>query len=329
MHIVHLWDKGTRFPQMISEGLAAQAGIELTVNKPVLCYGETLIPAAKNLQDELIKAEYIFRSNDEHFDIPEIDNFLDEHSLWKKVVYYDFKDSCQVDLPRLKQCSAYAKRSWTKGIHRKALPRFIPPLFPLNYSLLSAYKEIDQKKERDIDVVCAFEDSPAIGKRRYNLIQEVKAANFQNSHIGLIKGGEDMRKAIFIPRENNPYIDYLSLLGRAKIIFTAFPDMQDGDSRIWEALSSGALIVADQCKIPMSHPLVHLEHCILFDAMNPQSIKEAIVLAKYYLENEKKRAELAAAGKAFVEKYHSPAERMAELLDWLASRSKEKIPSGT
>jgi hypothetical protein len=125
------------------------------------------------------------------------------------------------------------------------------------------------------------------------------------------------RRALFDPPEKNPFLEYLGMLKRARIVFTAYPDNWDGDSRTWEAFSSGALVFMDATSIPSPYPMTHGRHCFIFDARKPESIREAIDTAKYFLKNENERVAIALQGYKNACDHHRPVNRIEQVLSWL------------
>jgi hypothetical protein len=126
LKVVHLFNyfKGSRYPSMISQGLWTHPDIEVSYLMPFVQLGSVVCPAEERLAEALEAADYIFRADDEHFGFAGVDELLDRRDLWKKVIYYDFKDNPKLDKHRLTSCLAYVKRSW--GIGRDRLPRHPP-----------------------------------------------------------------------------------------------------------------------------------------------------------------------------------------------------------
>jgi hypothetical protein len=326
--VVHLFDpdRGVRYHQMIAQGLAAHPEVRVSYSAPVVSFGRLIGPASSRPERDLLEADLIFRPDDGHFGLSEMDEFFDAHDLWDRVVYYDKKDSPELDTQRLQQCCAYLKRSWPIGSERHPRSRPERPVLPMDYSLLAEYYRVAVPKVKDLDVVCPFLDDPIIGARRYALVTGLEDARGRlgNCAIGGFPfRGRDGRRAILEPPQGNPYLDYLSTIKRAKILFTAYPEPQDGDSRTWEAFASGALVFKDKTHIPSAHPFVHGEHCIIYDATSTDSILEAIDLAVYYLAHESERARIASAGWAFARRHHLPASRMDEIMRWVRSPDKK------
>lgn len=325
MKITNLSQFGCRFPLMVSRGLMENVE-EVTTNLDVVSYGKVIKEKSNNIERDLMESDMIFRSNDEHFKLPNIDRILTNNNLWGKVVYYDFKDSHVTETNRLNTCLAYTKRNWVNGRNRGTIPDR-SQMFPLDFSYMYEYSYPDKTKiEKDIDVVYAFHDNPLIGARRYNVLQELKKSGIKNLKIGVIKFcGTVGRKAITNPIEGSSFLEYLHLLRRAKIVFTAYPENWDGDIRFWEAMSSGSLVFSDISYTPRLNPIKHGEHCFYFNAQDRTSINNAIEVAKEYL-HKKERIEIGQSGKEFVEKYHNAQKRIEELLTWINNGKSPKFP---
>ena len=293
---------------------------------PVVSLGKVIYHKTPNLMEKLRHADYIIRPDDAHYDLEEINEFCDEHELWPKVIYYDKKDSPQLDVHRLRACGAYIKRSWPNWFDRSPRKRPEFPVLPMDYGLINEYFHTPIPAVKDIDVVCPFLPDQKIGKRRFAIVSAlVKARHrFKISVIGQNPiRGRIGRRAIFDPPENNPFLEYLSLIKHAKIIFTAYPEPQNGDSRTWEAFSSGALVFKEQSYIPSPYPFQHCKHCIIYDSLSEASIQEAIDLAVYYLKHDSERRRIAREGYDYARQYHMPRNRIDYILSWVNSADKK------
>ncbi|MCP4268493.1 MAG: glycosyltransferase [Candidatus Brocadiaceae bacterium] len=324
MKIFHLFDQGSRQHQLFNQGLMATPNVLLKTNNPYIQFGTELNPPSKTIFEDLLNCDLIFRCGDLHFTIKSFDFFMDENDLWEKTIYYDFKDSPNIEPHRLLNCKLYCKRSVLIGEDRLPIPKLKIPILPIDYAALDEYY-LPQPENRTIDLAYLCTPKP-FEKRRMLVYRLLKDANIPNSIIGNVtKGDGHGRKAIFYPRENNSFIKYLQTIHQSKIVFTAFPDNHDGDSRIWEAFASGALVFMDTSFIPTAFPLIDKEHCIQFDATNAESVRMAISQAKYYLknENEEKREKIANAGYHFVKQHHHAKNRIEQIFKWLASQNKK------
>ena len=78
----------------------------------------------------------------------------------------------------------------------------------------------------------------------------------------------------------------------------------------------------DRTFIPSPAPLVHGEHCFIYDATDPDSIRDAVEAAAEYLQDEPRRRALAEAGYAHVMAHHRGVNRVDAILKWLADDEK-------
>jgi hypothetical protein len=192
-------------------------------------------------------------------------------------------------------------RDFNKGILRiliSILPKSIKDL-NRNY-IKKIRKEIRQRLE--------------LRTRRFKTYYELLCCDIPNKLIGAYTGGT--LYDIFYPSENNNWVEYMKLLKKAKIIFTAFPWNHDGDSRTWEAIISGALIFMDKTLIS-ENSFEDGQHLFYFDASSRKSIKKAIKKAEYYLrpENEEERKKIAEQGRNFALKHHKAKNRIEYIFD--------------
>jgi hypothetical protein len=322
--IACLFDTGSRFPLMIAEGLLKHPHVEVFFNKPVYLLGRLLAAAIDPgaLLNSLVKCDLIFLPDLEHFRQIAILHLINQHNLWHKVVIYDFKDSPLVDKKFLSCCKAYFKRSCCIGSARTALPAHEKPIIPLNFSLLDSYIELAPAPaaERTIDIGYYFDPVTIAGdQRRGNVLKCLLEENWSGyaAIIGKVTttGGKG-RRGIFDDPNGNPWYDYFQSLHRTKIIFSAFPDGWDGDSRTWEAISSKALCFLDKSCIPTPHYFEDGRHCFFYDATDKASIQNAIKLAKLFLYPGRKEARenIAQNGYEHALQYHQSVHRVDYML---------------
>lgn len=195
------------------------------------------------------------------------------------------------------------------------------------------YQEMQQYRdhEREMDVCCFFEPNQAkweehmprefhrgiptrqaiekaigfCGTRR--LIASMLAAsqrwygcNF-NMHIGKTGGGQtDGRRS--------PQSEYCHLMATTKIIVTATPDGWEGDYRLMEAMSSGALVLHNRMMLP-PHGLVDGKHWVVYD--NHTDMLEKMY---YYMHEQQEASNIGQAGREFVLNNHRPHHRVESWL---------------
>jgi hypothetical protein len=122
-----------------------------------------------------------------------------------------------------------------------------------------------------------------------------------NMHIGKTGGGQTEGR-------RTPQEDYCRLMATTKIIVTATPDGWEGDYRLMEAMSSGALVLHNRMVLPP----VGLEdgkHWIVYD--NHIDMLEKVY---YYMANQDAAKEIGQAGKKYVMENHRPHHRVESWL---------------
>lgn len=324
LHVACLFDRGSRFPLMICEGLLGQPGVRATFSKDVVSLGRTL---ARGTVGEALEAlggcDLIFLGNREFFSDPALLRHLEATSAWPRVVYFDFKDSPEIDAAMLEKCLAYFKRSMSKGIDREPLPRGPRPVHPLDFGVLGAYLEASGplRGGRPVDVGFYFDPAAIAGStRRGNVHACLLEQDWggATTRIGCCTAdGVSGRKSVHDGLADNPWAHYMRLLGQTRIVFSATPDGWDGDSRTWEALASGALCCLDVSTIAMPDPLEHGRHCLRYDARSRDSIREVVARAKQLLRPEfrEERRAMAARGRQLALERHGSRARVAYMLD--------------
>lgn len=315
LNIVHLFGSGVGHPLMISEGLLDHPKINVSFNERVISLGKILAQPSNNIKKELLACDYIFLCSHPHFGDKDLLSFINHHKLWGKTAYYDYQDRPRINIEALDKCLAYFKRSWTEDSVRNPLPIQADNLYPLDFGVLNAYIEAAPKEqlERDIDVGCYFRHGN--GKRRQQMLHTLLAADWGNlnTKIGYATAQNSIgRDSVFQPLEENLWADYIELLYRTKVVFTAFPEMWDGDMRTWEAMSSGALCFIDTTYIPSPNYFESGEHCFIYNADDKDSILNAIEIAKGHIDNYK---EIGKRGQEHALRYHRGISRVNYMLE--------------
>jgi len=324
LRVVCLFDRGSRFPLMICEGLLGNPAVRPTFNKDVVSLGRTLARGtAGDALAALGRCDLVFLGNREFFSDPTLLRHVEATAAWPKVVYFDFKDSPEVDEELLGTCRAYFKRSMSRGVDREPLATGPRPLYPLDFGLLGAYLEAlgPDRDGRSVDVGFYFDPAAVAGStRRGNvhacLLEEDWGG--ATTRIGCFTAdGALGRRSVHDGVENNPWVGYMRLLGQTRIVFSAAPDGWDGDNRTWEALASGALCCLDVSSIAMPDPLEHGRHCLRYDARSRDSIREVVARAKELLRPEfsEERRAMAARGRDLAVRRHDSRARVAYMLD--------------
>ena len=153
------------------------------------------------------------------------------------------------------QYLAYFKRSWVDK--RDAVPMRASgsrharskSYFPMPYALADEYVDSDKLGDvvgaRPIDVVCTLRDKRGGRGRVLPWLKEYAAERkLHDVRLGqLSSAGRTVIDA-----------GYLSTMRRAKVVVTCNPTGWEGDFRLFEALSSGALVMVDRMGTPYHHP---------------------------------------------------------------------------
>lgn len=331
--VVLLADEGSRFPLMMAEGLLARPDVEAFFSRTFQVLGRPLTQALSEaeLLTAMDNADLIFLCDRKHYPQPHMIKAIAQRRLWPKVVIYDFQDSPQVERAWLKRARAYFKRSFPIGVKRQPRrQRRNKPVFPLDFGVLHCYPEVFDRFDvpRDIDVGYYFQPQSLIRKhklrRRGHVLQRLQAANWKgyNTRIGQVTlDAMAGRSSVFESPEENQWVAYMGHLKQTKILFNAFPDRWDGDMRTWEAISSGALCFLDRTYIPSPNYFEHGRHCFFYDATDPASIRDAVQLARTYLQPDKQaeREAIAARGRHHALHFHRSINRVNYVFEKLAA----------
>lgn len=108
----------------------------------------------------------------------------------------------------------------------------------------------------------------------------------------------------------SPQQEYVNKMARSQIIVSAQPDGWEGDYRLMESLSSGALVLHNKMQLP-PRGLIDGTHWVLYD--NHMDMLDKVY---HYACHPEKAAMIGASGKKFVESNHMPSNRVEE---WLRS----------
>lgn len=322
--VVCLFDTGSRFPLMLCEGLLQRPGLEVVFNRDVASLGRRLAPgSARAALAALPYGDLILVPNREHFRDQTLLDRLEELGVWNRVAVYDFKDSPEIDHDLLGKCLAYFKRSVARGPDRLPLEPGAKPVYPLDFGVLDAYlaARAPAGTRRTIDIGWYFDPTVIARSTRRNTVYQCLLATDWGRRITRLgqvtADGATGRRGVLYDLGGNAWAEYMRLLSRTKIVFSAFQDEWDGDNRTWEALASGALCCLDASAIPMPHPPVHGRHCLRYDARDPDSVRAVTAQARRLLEPDMtaRRRAMARAGCRLALARHSSRARVAYLLD--------------
>lgn len=324
LDVVHLFNtgQGARYNMMISQGLYKHPMVTPYFSSDFVSHDKVIRCSDADIESRLKTCDFIFVPNIEHFNT-DYYVFLDQEKLWHKVIYYDLKDYHKIDEKVASKCLVYIKRSFPIGYNRKPRRRFPNNVLPMDYCALDEYF-LPDTPTRDINLTYLFDESKSIGSRRYRVLCELKRVEnkFANSRIGApTTSGRSGRRSIIESRKDSPWENYLQLLRRSKVVMTAYPANWDGDSRTWEAFSSGGLVIMDKTFIPHPYPYIDKVHTICYDARKEKSIRQTIGNIKELLIDDSLRTEIAEAGYNHTRKYHSSEARVEMALKFALSLS--------
>ena len=102
------------------------------------------------------------------------------------------------------------------------------------------------------------------------------------------------------------------------IVVTANPSNWEGDFRLWEALSTGALVFVDEMKVPTPYPLVHNDTVIYYSAFNKPEFYDKL---DYYLRERELTRAIARRGYEHALRYH----RTVNTVDYILRSAHVKL----
>ena len=343
----------------IAEGLIQHPEVDAILNQPYIYFGKIIQEAVSKdeLNQSLMDCDIITMPNVAHFGckpspkarpyppneyLPfDIGCFIEDNSLWNKVVYLDIRDESYIDMAIYHQCLAYFKRTsmhWNpSGTNPHGI--FVPmsgpmldkkPIYPLPIGILDAYWELQDTYKvlpKIIDVGYYFDWNRLLlygahYSRRistFTLLENTDWGNI-NAKIGHVWPNYNAwdHPILKKPEEiGGSWVEYMRLINQSKVIFDCLPTRYNQTNRPVEAMSTGNLCFFDKDESYVPMRLKHEKHCFYYDASNTKSVNDAIDLVKYYLkpENEKERLRIAKAGFKHAKKYHNSINRVDCLLN--------------
>ncbi len=283
----------------------------------------TMMHSEIDLVDHSFQADYILITQQHLFGSGRYNLTVDEliSSNKGKVVYLDYGDLQQpISRGNTKFLKLYFKMSMTvKGQKNSKFDYGDRDIKFLGYSALFSYlKPYNPCRERTIDISCLFSEEETNHVRtikgRHRVVSFLKSQNFKDFNTVFDKvseGGEVGRSS------DNP--DYFNVLRNSKILVTCNPDRWEGDSRLWEALSSGCLVFVDRMINELyANPLVDKEHLIYYD-LSKAGLEKLYNDILYYLKNDSERIEISEQGYEYVRKNHMSINRVDKVVRLLKS----------
>lgn len=216
----------------------------------------------------------------------------------------------------------YFKRSCVERLTNQAIDYAGLPILPTAYGVADDMIDAPDGSgsTRHIVVSCLFEDavidSPVFSRARGRLLQF--AQRLARDHALPMQIGPVSECGPIGRSGRDP--NYKECLFDSKIVLHANPDWWEGDSRLWEAVASGALVFVDRMCQPIPHPLVDGVHVIFYD-LTDDGMKELERRILYYLSHDDERETIGRQGREFAVAHHRPINRVNGILEALDRRT--------
>ena len=274
-----------------------------------------------NLEEDPEVADYlIFCQNHlvEHCQFHERFRPIKDKYRYKSIML-DYGDSCDFIYDQHDfDWKLYFKRSCVDRKKMQAMDYGDLEVLPTAYGVTDDMVEPPQDYDgtRNIAVSCLFNDNIAEG------------SGFKGARARLLKFAKALDDKYEFPMQvgtvsecgptgrSGMNAQYKSCLFDSKIILHANPNNWEGDSRTWEAISSGALVFIDRMIQPIEYPLVDGVHVIFYDLTETgkKDLEKNII---YYLQHDDDREEIARQGREFVLGHHRAIHRINTVMEEL------------
>jgi glycosyltransferase involved in cell wall biosynthesis len=266
-----------------------------------------------SLCDDIDESDYIF------LDFRHLQNNLYSITHPEKTIIIDYRDNQYPLFPN--PSLLYFKRSVVDRGDGEFC-RYDREVRPIGYCVKDAYLALNSRfnKVRDIDVAVFFNcnENPDTARNYYrSAVTQFVKTNFNDLSTFIGIAGNDGE-----PGRSGFQEAYFSIMSRAKIVVTCNPDRWEGDYRLFEALSSGSLVMSDKMKTPMMNPFIHNKHLIYYDKTNLDTLADQI---RRLLIDEEKRLEIANNGYRHAMSFHTTEKRIDEILAQVELSKKIKL----
>lgn len=209
----------------------------------------------------------------------------------------------------------YFKRSCVDRENGRVMNYAGLSVIPTAYGVVDAICEppAGHDNRRSLDVACLFDDdvidTPWFKLARGRLLKFAKRLAAERG-LAMQIGTVSECGAIGRSGINQAYKQYLY---DSKIILHANPDPWEGDSRLWEALASGALVFVDRLHAPIRHPLIDAQHLLFYDLTDEgmANLEQKII---HYLADEQARRRIGQQGREFVLNHHRSIHRVDDII---------------
>lgn len=181
-----------------------------------------------------------------------------------------------------------------------------PDVFPLTYSIMESYIQSPMSHRREIGILCTLRGSKAMSTRLrvQNSVQRYIDAHpieLSTSVASELSGaGRRVVSNLYFKQMHN-----------SSIIVTVNPAYWEGDFRLWEAMSSGALVFVDPLMVPHPFPLLDKKHVIHFSHDDEQDLFRKL---DYYRSHPAEARAIALRGYYHAMKYHRSANTVDYIL---------------
>jgi hypothetical protein len=207
-------------------------------------------------------------------------------------------------------CKHHGHRAWKNRDHPDRGQYFAP----LPYAVWDNYTHgLQLGSERDLRVVSTIRSSLKRQPARTRVVEFLKSILYEDMKLtedeAVVGDTGGHRKTL----DNS----YFGLMRRAQIVVTCNPSFWDGDFRLFEALSSGALVFTDELHTPVPYPLVDGVHLVVYDHADRSDLERKL---RYYLARPEEAARVAANGLAHVLRHHRAVSRVDYVLRSLADK---------
>jgi len=215
----------------------------------------------------------------------------------------------------------YFKRSCVDRLANRPLEYGGLPVLPTAYCVPDEMIDAPEghRGARNIAVSCLFDDavidSPVFRRGRGRLLRFAKELARDHAfpmQVGLVSECGPVGRSALDPR-------YKECLFDSKIVLHANPDGWEGDSRLWEAVASGALVFVDRMCQPIKHPLVDGVHVVFYD-LTDEGMRRLEDRILYYLSHDAERETIGWQGRELVTAHHRSIDRVDEIIGALEPR---------
>ena len=241
------------------------------------------------------------------------------------VVLLDYSDGCSLHQKRdqILNLWGYFKRSFVQrkeGLYTQNCSGTMEEnIHPLAYSGAKAITNNDTSKPRKYAITNVLRTESDHNKGRAKIVNWTKSfiqkRGLENeSIVGEVSTGYSASNW------DQTYMDHLA---NSKIIVTSNPWEWEGDFRLWEGLSSGAMVMVDRMAILdyMPNALEDKKHLVFYDSTNLTNFEE---LLGYYVHHKEEAQMIGEAGYRFVVEHHMTTDRVTYILDTLESKKSKE-----